>query len=213
MLRAISVLCLFALLVQSCFFMGPSPQKRLNSTSSVRPVDAAIIPGLPLVKGQWDTLLKTRILWSVFLYKNGYVKNLIFSGNSVYTKWTEGKAMAQYAIQLGVRPENIYIDTLAEHSTENLFQGYQLAKKQGFKTIALASDPFQCAMLYHFSKKTFEEAIYFLPVISDSISAWYRLNPFIDSNSCVNTNFVPLAKRQSYRQRLKGTEGKNIPGK
>ncbi len=209
MFRKISTLGILLLFFPSCFFLGPSPRKRLLHTSSIRPIDVAIIPGLPLVKGQWDTLLKTRVLWSVFLYKKGYVKNLIYSGNSVYTKWVEGKAMAQYALLLGVKPENIFVDTLAEHSTENLYQGYKLAHKNGFKTIALASDPFQCAMLYRFSKKKFTEEIYFLPVISDSISSQYTCNPAIDSNKCVNPFFIPIEERQSYRQRMNGTQGKN----
>jgi vancomycin permeability regulator SanA len=206
----VNIILIICFAFSSCYFLGPSPKKRLTKIASVKPIDVAIVPGLPLKNGQWDTLLKTRVLWSVFLYKNGYVKNIIYSGNSVYSKWVEGKAMAQYAIKLGVKPEHIFIDSLAEHSTENLYLGCKMAKEKGFTSIALATDPFQCAMLYKFSKKKIAEKIYFLPVIADSIKHHYHFNQCIDSNSCVNPDFIPIEQRQNYTERINGSRGKNI---
>ncbi len=176
----------------------------------MKPLDVAIVPGLPLYGGQWDTLLKTRILWSVYLYKTGVVKNIIYSGNAVYTKWFEGKAMADYAKQLGVKEEHIFVDTIAEHSTENLFYGNELANREGFKTVALASDPFQCGMLYKFSRKRLDKRIYLLPVIFDSIQKSFNVNVVLDTNKNVKPGFIPIEERQTQKERLKGTRGKNI---
>jgi uncharacterized SAM-binding protein YcdF (DUF218 family) len=203
------LLLIGSLLISSCFFLGPRPSRRLAEVGVIKPLDVAIVPGLPLQKGQWDTLLKARMLWSLYLYKNGYVKNFIYSGNAVYTKWTEGKAMTQYAIQLGIPADHVFTDTVAEHSTENFYQGCRIAAEKGFKTIALATDPFQCALLYKYARKSRKEKIWFLPVIQDSIRSYYGLHPVIDSNSCVNGCFIPIGDRQNYRQRLQGTEGKN----
>jgi hypothetical protein len=198
------------LAIQSCYLLGPSPRKRLKQCSAIKPIDVAIVPGLPLFHGQWDTLLKTRMLWSVYLYKKGYVKNIIFSGNAVYTKWREGYCMADIAKELGVRQEHIFVDTIAEHSTENLFYGNELAKQNGFKTVALASDPFQCGMLYKFARKKMDRKIYFLPVIFDSIQDRFNVNVVLDTTKNIKTGFVPLEERKSQKDRLKGTRGKNI---
>lgn len=198
------------LLLQSCYFFGPSPRKRLAHVHKIKPVDVAIVPGLPLYHGTWDTLLKTRILWSVYLYKTGVVKNILYSGNAVYTKWVEGKAMAEYAVQLGVKREDILIDTLAEHSTENLYYGFTMAKAKGYKSIALATDPFQCAMLYKFSRNKIKHKVHFLPVVFDSIVNTFNVNPVVDTTLNVVNNFVPIEERANYKNRLKGTRGKNI---
>jgi uncharacterized SAM-binding protein YcdF (DUF218 family) len=174
------------------------------------PIDVAIVPGLPLFHGQWDTLLKTRMLWSVYLYKKGYVKNIIFSGNAVYTKWREGNCMADIAKKLGVKEEHIFVDTIAEHSTENLFYGNELAKQKGFKTVALATDPFQCGMLHKFARKQMDTKIHFLPVIFDSIQNGFNVNVILDTTLNIKPGFIPLEERQSQKDRLKGTRGKNI---
>jgi hypothetical protein len=182
----------------------------LKKCEKVKPVDVAIVPGLPLFHGQWDTLLKTRILWSVYLYKKGYVKKILFSGNAVHTKWIEGHAMAAYAEKLGVERKDIIIDTLAEHSTENLFYGNELAKKYGCETVALASDPFQCAMLYKFARKKIDRKIYFLPVIFDSIKNAFGVTIDADTNLFCKPGFISLEERESRGERLKGTRGKKI---
>lgn len=210
MQRKISILILSIIFLQACYLFGPTPRKRLSQCQKIAPIDVAIVPGLPLFRGQWDTLLKTRMLWSVYLYKKGYIKNIIFSGNAVYTKWREGGCMADIAKKLGVKQEHIFVDTIAEHSTENLFYGNELAKQKGFKTVALASDPFQCGMLYKFARKKMDTKIYFLPVIFDSIQSAFNVNVILDTMQNVKPGFIPLEERQSQKDRLKGTRGKNI---
>jgi hypothetical protein len=201
---------ILATLLGSCFFIGPSHIKRLKTARRAAPLDVAIIPGLPFKNGQWDTLLKTRILWSLYLYKKGIVRNIIYSGNAVYTPYTEGKCMALYAYALGIDPAHVYVDTIAEHSKENLYYGYKLAKKLGFTSIAIATDPFQCSMLCKFSKKHFNTRFYFLPIIYDSIEPYSYLNPVVDTRSAYINNFISIDNKLNYTDRLKGTMGSGI---
>lgn len=208
MMRLLVIGCLIGL--SSCFFLGPSPKKRLQKIAEVKPVDVVIVPGLPLYQGQWDTLLKTRMLWSEFLIKKGYAKHVLYSGNAVYTPWMEGPSMALIAQQLGIDSAQILVDTIAEHSTENLHYSYLMAKAKGFQHIAVATDPFQCAMLHKFAKKNFAEEIYFLPVIYDSIKARTGVDVRIDTTLTKKKQFRSLEERQSYKERLKGTRGKEI---
>lgn len=202
------ILCI--LCSPSCMFLGSRQNKQYKSITKIKPLDVIIVPGLPLHNGQWDTLLKSRIMWSSFLYKKGITKNIIYSGNAVYTKWKEGPSMALFALQLGVQSENIFTDTLAEHSTENLFYSYQLAKKEGFQCIGVASDPFQCAMLQKYALKNFQEEIYFLPIIYDSIRHDMTIQLTIDTSITAAPNFIPLEQKQNYKERLNGTRGKHI---
>lgn len=212
-MKKLIYIVLLSVFIQACYLLGPSPKKRLRQARKVQPIDVAIVPGLPLYHGTWDTLLKTRILWSVYLYKQGVVKKILYSGNAVYTKWMEGKAMADYAKSLGVKSEDILIDTIAEHSTENLFYGHQLAKNRGCKSFAVATDPFQCAMLYKFSRKKIKDKVHFLPVVFDSIANSFNVNPEIDTTKNIAINFVPIEQRQDMKKRMSGTRGKNIPAK
>jgi hypothetical protein len=191
-------------------FFGTHQNKRYKSIEEIKPIDVVIVPGLPLYHGQWDTLLKARILWSDFLYKKGITSRILYSGNAVYTPWREGPSMALYARQLGIKPENILVDTIAEHSTENLYYGYLLARANGCKTIAVATDPFQCSMLQKFAKKNFKDEIYFLPIIYDSIRTEMKIDLAIDTTITKCSNFIPLEQRQGYHERLNGTRGKHI---
>jgi len=199
-----------SLLLSSCFFLGPTPRKLLQTAEAAKPIDIVIVPGLPLYHGKLDTLLKSRLLWSHYLFKKGIVSNVLYSGNAVYTPWIEGSSMALFANQLGIEDKNIVIDTIAEHSTENLFYGYYQAKNMGYKTIAIATDPFQCAMLHKYAKKNFKETIYFIPIIYDSIKPKMGMNLVIDTTLTVKKNFIPIEERLDYKDRFKGTTGKNI---
>ena len=124
--------------------------------------DVAIVPGYTFT-GHWDSTMKSRILWANFLYRKGIVRNLIFSGAAVTTPYIEAKVMGMYAQKMGIPESHIFYDTLAEHGTENVYYSYELARKQGFKTIALATDPFQSSLIKGFTKRRFATKIQHLP--------------------------------------------------
>ena len=87
--------------------------------------------------------MRYRVLWSKFLIDKGYANNVIYSGSAVYSPFVESKIMALYGKELGIPEQNIFTEEKAEHSTENLFYSYEIAKQMGFIKIALATDPFQ----------------------------------------------------------------------
>lgn len=169
-----------------------------------------IVPGVPFNGGRWDTVMKGRVLWATYLYRKGYTKNIIFSGGAVYSPYYESKIMALYGAALGIPEKNIFVDTIAEHSTENVYFSYQLAKKNGFKKIALATDPFQSANLMGFTKRRFKLPIDHIPFVEDSLRVLKDLNPEIDPESAKVKDFKSILTTQSKFQRFKGTLGKNI---
>ncbi len=71
----------------SCITPRRGPQKALDNASNMKAFDAIIVPGIPFQNGQWDSVMKARVLWSWVLYKNGYTKNIIYSGGAVYSPY------------------------------------------------------------------------------------------------------------------------------
>ncbi len=173
------------------------------------PYDLIVVPGVPFENGEWSRIMKFRVYWSKFLYDKGIAKNVMYSGSSVYTPYYEASIMAMYAHALGIPKENIYEETKAEHSTENIYYSYKKAKKLGFKRIALASDPFQTKMLKKFTRRKVGEEVGLLPMVFDTINAMMptMVDPAIDPAPAFVPNFVPLTERETFWQRFRGTRG------
>jgi uncharacterized SAM-binding protein YcdF (DUF218 family) len=206
---AFTLLLLLAAII-ACSVPRKGARKAYLRAAGIIPFDAVIIPGIPYNGQGWDSVMKSRVLWSYILYRNGYVKNVIYSGSAVYTPYYEAKVMALYGQALGIPRKNIYCDTVAKHSTENVYYSYLLAKKKGFKSIALATDPFQSFMLRGFTRKRFGSPIYHIPFMVDSLAAYNGLNPVIDASSAKVANWESIKERQGFGARMRGTLGKSI---
>ncbi len=154
--------------------------------------------------------MKARVLWSVYLYKNHYTKNIIFSGAAVYTHFYESIVMGLYAQKLGVPKEHIFYDTLAKHSTENIYYSYMVAKQLGFKTLALATDPFQSFLLKGFTKKRFASPIQHIPIQFKIIKKINDIQIDIDSMKAFKPDFNSILNKEPFAKRLKGTLGRQI---
>ncbi|WP_300662923.1 YdcF family protein [Fluviicola sp.] len=196
-------------LLNGCFIFAPSPEKTNRESLKKAPYDAIIVPGVPFEGKHWSEAMQMRVQWANYLYKKGITKNIIYSGSAVYTEYEEAKIMALYGEALGIPKEHIFTDPRAEHSTENVYYSYQVAKKQGFKKIALATDPFQLNGMRKFIKK-FEFPIDLLPIIKDTLLKQDLSEPQIDPSSAKRANFVSIVDRQSKWQRLRGTFGQHI---
>ena len=194
----------------SCVTSKKGAQRDLAAIEGIKPIDAVIVPGIPFNNGAWDSVMKGRVLWSYILYKNGYTRNVIYSGSAVYSGYYEGIIMGLYAEQLGIPREHIFYETRARHSTENVYYSYLLAQKQGFKSIGLATDPFQSSMLRSFTRRRFTTRIWHLPMNTDSLKVYKHLNPHIDPSSARADSFTSITVKESFWKRIKGTMGKDI---
>ena len=207
----LSGLCLFLLALSSCSFSSRAC-KKLFDQASKQQFDLVIVPGAPFQNGKWGRIMKGRIYWSKYLFDKGIAKNVIYSGSSVYTPYTEAVVMSLYAEATGIPKENILLETKAEHSTENIYYSYQKAKQLGFKKIALASDPFQTKLLRRFTRKKVSPDIKLIPFVVDTLKEMQpqMKDPVIDYELAFNKDYQPISKRESFWKRLKGTMGKNI---
>lgn len=175
--------------------------------------DAVVVPGSPFSDGKWDSLMKGRVIWAWILYKNGITKNIIFSGGAVYSPYYESKIMGLYAQKLGVPKEHILYDTMARHSTENIYYSYLIAKQKGFKVIAIATDPVQSGLLKQYTNTRFETIPYHLPIIFDSVRKYDGLSPEIDPRLAEKREFTAITDEESTLRRFLGTIGSDIKWK
>jgi len=202
------------LTISSHFFYSCAVNKAddaFHENIAKAPYDVVIVPGFPYQEEDtvWHDVLKMRVYWSRYLYENNYTKNIMFSGSAVYTPFIESEVMKLHAIAIGIPEEIIYTETRAEHSTENVYYSYHFAHKLGFKKIALATDPFQTAMLSSFAKRKNIEIDY-LPVVLDTLRTIEKINLKINLNSTRMPNFISITERESFWKRWMGTMGRNI---
>jgi uncharacterized SAM-binding protein YcdF (DUF218 family) len=184
-------------------------QAEIVSLNHQRNYDAIIVPGVPHNGQNWSSTMRDRVLWSVYLYKSGHAKNVIYSGSAVYTAYEEAAVMALYAEQLGIPREHIFLDSRAEHTTENIYYSYQIAKKQQFECIAFATDPFQGYSMKSFIKK-FEFPIDIFPIDYDTLSSLMIQEPKINPELAKRDAFTSIVERESKWKRFRGTMGQNI---
>lgn len=184
-------------------------------SASGKTYDIIVVPGVPLENGTWSRTMKARVYWSKYLFDKGIAKNVMFSGSAVYSPYYEGEVMALYAIAIGIPKEHVFSEIKAEHSTENLYYGYYKSKKLGFKTIALATDPYQAKQLKSFANRRLSERVALIPIVFDTLRAMEPLmiDPVIDSQKAFKKDFVSIKKRESGWKRFKGTMSWNIDKK
>ncbi len=130
--------------------------------------------------------------WAKKLLESGITRNIIFSGAAVNSPYVEGVYMKILADSLGMTKAHLFSETQALHGDENVIYGMNLAKKLGFKKVAIATDPFQFAYLRYL---IFKEGIDFLPFPPDSMKAFEQPLPKADFSPAFVKNFVPLKER------------------
>jgi len=177
--------------------------------------DVIIVPGVPYYPDSVSMILQARIQWSVYLYKAGITRNIIYSGADVYTPYVEGKIMSMIAQQNGIPESAIYVDTLAEHGVENLYYGYKLAYQSGFKKIALATDPFQESLLELFigtleRKFKIKGGLELLTLEPDDMKDTYLNLSNIPDSLAYASHHVSILNRKSSKERFRGSLGYNI---
>lgn len=209
--RLVTLLALLFVINNGCYY-NSKMSKKLFEKAKTQQFDVIVVPGIPYEQGGWGRTMKGRVYWSKYLYDKGIARNIIYSGAAVYTPYYEAMIMAMYANSIGIPNTNIFTETRAEHSTENIYYSYQLAKKLGFKKVALASDPFQTRMLRKFIRKRVSPDIVVIPFVVDTLKMLEpnMINPVIDTAKAFKPQFVSITERETFWKRFRGTLGKNI---
>jgi len=185
------------------------PEKCFLHAQRVKPYDVIIVPGYPFIPGVHNPILEQRIAWAVYLYKHGYTDHIIFSGGAVHSPYIEAEVMRLYAIQAGVKPEDIKVEAKAEHTTENIYYSFLMAEKNGFKKKAFASQPNQTSSMIHFSKKN-KLPVDMLPIVTDSLLKYPIAFDTLDVSKAIVADFIPLRKKRGLIGSFRGTLGHTV---
>lgn len=203
-------LILFVLLIILGVDIYRTSVNTYEENMSHTPYEAIIVPGIPYDGENWSDLMRTRVLWAKYLYDTGKTSHLIFSGSDVYTPYIESETMAAYAKKLGIPENAILLESEAEHSVENLYFSYKIAKEAGLDSIALATDPIQSYFLMLFANEHDME-VKFLPFQFGMDSIFDVELSRLEIEVPEQKDFVALPDRQSFVDRMKGTLGFHIP--
>ena len=194
------------LFLSSCGLFYPT-KKVYKKSLEKRPYDVVIVPGYPHSEKGWETNVEKRVIWANYLYQNNITKHVIFSGSSVYTPYIESQAMRLYGVGLGIPDSVIFTEERAEHSVENVYYSYCLARDLGFNKVGLASNASQINQIRLFVRK-FDLAIDYLPIVMDTLKILDNTEPVIHPIKVAD--FVSLPEKQSLYKRLKGTFGSYV---
>ncbi|MBL0739926.1 YdcF family protein [Chryseolinea lacunae] len=197
-----------ALLLTHCSFSHYA-HKAYDQAKKDKPYDVVIVPGVPYEKEKTTSVMKMRIYWAKHLYDSGFTKNIIFSGSAVYSPYVEGIAMKIIADTLGIPAEHTFSETKAEHSTENVYYSWKMAKQMGFQKIAVATDPYQGRLLKSFAKK-YCPGVKVIPIVFDILKMDDTPLPNINYDSAFRKEFVSITVRESFWQRFRYTMGRRI---
>lgn len=197
-----------ALVLTQCSF-SKYAERSYARAKKEKPYDVIIVPGVPYDKSATTSVMTLRLYWAKHLYDSGYTKNIIFSGSSVYTHFVEGIAMKIMADSLGIPPNNTFYETKAEHSSENVYYSWKMAKEKGFEKIAVATDPYQAALLRRFIRR-YTPGVKTVPIVFDLLDIEDRSLPKIDTTAAYVKDFVSITERESFWERFRGTMGKRV---
>lgn len=105
--------------------------------------DAAIVLGAAAWGDHPSPVLKGRVEHGIWLYKEGYVKKIIFTGGK-YNETTpsESSVAKNYAIKHGVKEEDIFIEEMSKATEQNMKFSKDIMEKEGIKSALIVSDPF-----------------------------------------------------------------------
>jgi uncharacterized SAM-binding protein YcdF (DUF218 family) len=113
-----------------------------SQKDETRQADAAIILGAGVWGAAPSPVFQGRINHGIWLYQNGYVKVLIFTGGySEGNDFSDASVARAYAIKQGVRTEDIFIEEQSTITQENLYYAKQIMAENSLKNAMIVSDP------------------------------------------------------------------------
>lgn len=104
--------------------------------------DVAIILGAGTNDGEVTPVFRERIHHGIWLYHNGYVKKLIFTGGyGKGNKQSDSATAKEYACSLGIPETDILIEEKSVITQENINYAKSLMEENNLKTALIVSDP------------------------------------------------------------------------
>ena len=113
-----------------------------GNRDGARQADAAIVLGAGIDGDQPSPAFRERIKHAIYLYQNGTVKKLIFTGGvGKGETFSESSVAKRYAIAHSVRAADIFIEETSKITQENIRNAIPIVNENRFASVILVSDP------------------------------------------------------------------------
>lgn len=113
-----------------------------GNVHELRKADAAIVLGAAVWGDKPSPVFEERIRHGIWLYENGYVDKIIFTGGKgKNADISESEVAKQYALEHSVLEKDIYIEEESIITQENIMFASEIAKENNISTVLLVSDP------------------------------------------------------------------------
>lgn len=113
-----------------------------SNINDLRKADAAIVLGAAVWGEKPSPVFEERINHGIWLYMNGYVDKIIFTGGKgENTSISESAAAKYYAIEHSVPENDILIEEKSSITQENIMYASKIAKENNISSVLLVSDP------------------------------------------------------------------------
>ncbi|MEJ8544517.1 YdcF family protein [Brevibacillus borstelensis] len=104
--------------------------------------DAALVLGAAVWDSQPSPVFRERIDHAIWLYQNGYVGGILFTGGkSADSPEAESEVARDYAIKHGVHPADILAEDRSTITEENLSYALEVARSANWHSFTIVSDP------------------------------------------------------------------------
>jgi uncharacterized SAM-binding protein YcdF (DUF218 family) len=104
--------------------------------------DVALVLGAGVWGDKPSPVFEERINHAIWLYMNGYVDKLIFTGGKGHNNnFSDSSIAKKYAIDNTVPSEDIFIEEQSTITQENIQYGTQIIEENNMSTVILVSDP------------------------------------------------------------------------
>ena len=116
--------------------------------------DCAIVCGYPANNdGTPSKIMRTRVEKAIELYKEGKIKAIIFSGDSVQNKYKEADVMEKYALKLGIKQDVIVREDKAMCTYHNLKYANVIMNEHNFKSCLVITNSWHLRKADHYARK------------------------------------------------------------
>lgn len=96
---------------------------RVFAVAAAPPRDVALVFGAGVFpNGALSAPLADRVRTAVELYHHGKVRKLLMSGDNSRRTYDESTAMKEYAVSLGVRPQDVVLDYAGFHTYDSCYR-------------------------------------------------------------------------------------------
>ncbi len=104
--------------------------------------DAVIVLGAGVWGDKPSPVFEERINHAIWLYKHGYVDQLIFTGGiGKGNDYSDSSIAKKYAIEYLIPEEDIYIEEQSTITEENIFYAAKIVDEYNMSTVIIVSDP------------------------------------------------------------------------